>query len=109
MLSVANYGRFKVAIGPDEVARLAKLARIDLSEEEIAHLAPQLDIILASVAQVSEAVSEDVPPTSHPVLMSNVFRSDEVRASLSTEEALAMAPDHEDGYFRVPRILEEEQ
>ncbi|SDB85355.1 aspartyl/glutamyl-tRNA(Asn/Gln) amidotransferase subunit C [Raineyella antarctica] len=98
-----------MALSPDEVARLAQLARIDLSAEELAHLAPQLDVILESVARVADVATADVTPTSHPVPMTNVFRTDAVAESLPPAEVLAMAPDHEDGRFRVPRILGEEQ
>lgn len=98
-----------MALSPDEVARLAQLARIDLTADELAHLAPQLDVILESVARVSDVATDDVTPTSHPVPMTNVFRTDEVRTSLDRDEVLAGAPDHEDGRFRVPRILGEEQ
>lgn len=98
-----------MALSPDEVARLAQLARIDLSAQELAHLAPQLDVILEAVARVADVATEDVTPTSHPVPMTNVFRTDEVQASLPVEQALAMAPDREEDRFRVPRILGEEQ
>lgn len=98
-----------MALSPDEVARLAQLARIDLSVEELEHLAPQLDVILEAVARVADVATADVAPTSHPVPMTNVFRADEVRPSLDRDEVLASAPDHEDGRFRVPRILGEEQ
>lgn len=97
-----------MALSVDEVARLGRLARIDLTEEELAELAPQLDVILESVSRVSEVATADVPPTSHPLPMTNVFREDVVRPSLPVEEALKMAPAAEDGRFRVPRILAEE-
>ncbi|WP_020574760.1 Asp-tRNA(Asn)/Glu-tRNA(Gln) amidotransferase subunit GatC [Actinopolymorpha alba] len=102
------------AISRDEVAHLARLARIDLSDDELNHLAPQLDVILQSVAQVSEVAAQDIPPTSHPLPLTNVFRQDEIRPCLSAEEALAGAPivdgaqAVEDERFRVPRILGEE-
>ncbi|WP_411742032.1 Asp-tRNA(Asn)/Glu-tRNA(Gln) amidotransferase subunit GatC [Raineyella sp. W15-4] len=98
-----------VALSQDEVARLAQLARIDLSPAELAHLAPQLDVILEAVARVTDVATDDVAPTSHPVPMTNVFRADEVHDSLPVDEVLAMAPDREDDRFRVPRILGEEQ
>ncbi|WP_228488918.1 Asp-tRNA(Asn)/Glu-tRNA(Gln) amidotransferase subunit GatC [Raineyella fluvialis] len=98
-----------MALSQDEVARLAQLARIDLSTEELAHLAPQLDVILEAVARVADVATDDVVPTSHPVPMTNVFRVDEVRTSLPVEDVLAMAPDRQDDRFRVPRILGEEQ
>ncbi len=97
-----------MALSPDDVAALARLARIDLTEAELARLAPQLDGILDSVASVSEVAVADVPPTSHPLPLENVFRPDVVQPSLEREAALAGAPAAEQDRFRVPRILEEE-
>lgn len=96
------------AITRDEVAHLARLARLGLSDAELDHLAPQLDEILSAVARVSEVAAPDVPPTSHPLPLANVFRPDELRPCLPPEEALAEAPAVEEQRFRVPRILEEE-
>lgn len=93
----------------DEVAHLANLARIDLSDAELDHLAPQLNVILESVASLSEVVSADVPPTSHPLPLTNVFREDVVTPGLSAEQALAAAPASEQQRFMVPRILGDEQ
>jgi aspartyl-tRNA(Asn)/glutamyl-tRNA(Gln) amidotransferase subunit C len=95
-------------ISRDDVAHLAKLARIDLTEAELNHLAPQLTVILESVAKVSEVSDADVPPTSHAVPLDNVFRADEVRPGLTPEEALAAAPEVDQQRFAVPRILDEE-
>lgn len=92
----------------DEVARLAHLARIELSDDELDHLAPQLDQIVAHVAKVGEVAADDIPPTSHALPITNVVRADEVRPGLSQQAALAGAPAAENGRFRVPRILEEE-
>lgn len=92
----------------DEVARLAGLARIDLTELELDHLAPQLAVILDAVAAVGEVAADDVPVTSHPLPLRNVSRPDAVRPSLSPEEALAGAPEVEQQRFSVPRILQEE-
>lgn len=97
-----------MAVSREEVAALGRLARIELSPQELDHLAPQLDQILEHVAQVSEVAAADVPPTSHPLPLKNVFRADEVRPSLSVEDALSAAPAAEDDRFRVPRILGEE-
>ena len=91
-----------------DVARLASLARIQLTDEELDHLAPQLAVILESVAKVSEVADADVPPTSHAVPLSNVYRADELRPGLTPEEALAGAPEVEEQRFAVPRILGEE-
>lgn len=92
----------------DEVANLARLARLDLPAAELDELAGQLDVILASVARVGEVAAEDIPPTSHPVPLVNVTRPDVVRPGLAQQQALSGAPAAEDGRFRVPRILEEE-
>lgn len=94
------------AITRDEVAHLAHLARLDLTDDELDHYADQLDVILTSVARVSEVAADDVPPTSHPVPLVNVTRPDIARPGLSAGEALSGAPAVEDERFRVPRILD---
>ncbi|WP_062378948.1 Asp-tRNA(Asn)/Glu-tRNA(Gln) amidotransferase subunit GatC [Demequina pelophila] len=91
-----------------DVARLAGLARIDMTDEDLDRLSGQLAVIVDAVAKVAEVAGEDVPATSHPIPMSNVHREDEVRPSLAQDAALAAAPDAEDGRFRVPQILGEE-
>ncbi|GAB3704547.1 Asp-tRNA(Asn)/Glu-tRNA(Gln) amidotransferase subunit GatC [Mariniluteicoccus flavus] len=96
-----------MALSVSDVARLGKLARIDLSDEELGRLAPQLDVILESVARVNSLDTADVPPTSHALPLTNVFRDDVVHQSLSVEDALDQAPAAEDDRFRVPRILGE--
>ncbi|GLY43633.1 aspartyl/glutamyl-tRNA(Asn/Gln) amidotransferase subunit C [Amycolatopsis sp. NBRC 101858] len=96
-------------ISRDEVAHLAKLARLAVTDDELDVFAGQLDQILDSVAKVSEVAAEDVPPTSHAVPLTNVFRQDVVVPGLTQQQALAGAPAAEDGRFRVPRILGEEQ
>ncbi|MGC3993297.1 MAG: Asp-tRNA(Asn)/Glu-tRNA(Gln) amidotransferase subunit GatC [Propionicimonas sp.] len=97
-----------MALTAADVARLGALARIRLTDEELAHLAPQLDVILTSVASVAELATADVPPTSHALPLVNVFRPDVVTPSLPAADVLAAAPAVEDGRFRVPRILAEE-
>jgi aspartyl-tRNA(Asn)/glutamyl-tRNA(Gln) amidotransferase subunit C len=99
----------RVEISRDEVAHLANLARIDLSDAELDHLAPQLTVILESVASISGIAGDDVPPTSHPLPLTNVFREDVVRPGLSAEQALSGAPAQEQQRFSVPRILGDEQ
>ena len=96
-------------ISRDEVAHLANLARLAVTDDELDTFAGQLDQILDAVAKVSEVAEEQTPPTSHAVLLTNVFREDAVRPGLSQDEALAGAPAAEDGRFRVPRMLGEEQ
>ncbi|WP_238008208.1 Asp-tRNA(Asn)/Glu-tRNA(Gln) amidotransferase subunit GatC [Dactylosporangium sp. AC04546] len=95
-------------ISREEVAHLARLARLAVTEDELDTFAGQLDVILQAVAQVGEIAAVDVPPTSHSVPLTNVFRDDVVEPSLSREDALAMAPDTAEDRFRVPRILDEE-
>jgi aspartyl-tRNA(Asn)/glutamyl-tRNA(Gln) amidotransferase subunit C len=94
----------------DDVARLAGLARIQLDDDELDRLAPELAKILDSVATVSQALegAGDVEPMSHPTPLRNVFRPDEVRPSLPPEDALAGAPASEGQRFLVPKILGEE-
>ncbi len=96
------------SLSRDEVARLARLARIALDEDELDLLAPELQVIVESVAKVGEVAGADVPPTSHPLPVTNVLRADEVTESLTAEEALAAAPAVEQQRFSVPRILGEE-
>lgn len=96
-------------ISRDEVAHLAKLARLAVTDDELDVFAGQLDQILDSVAKVSEVAAADVPPTSHAVPLTNVFRQDVVVPGLTQQQALAGAPATEEGRFRVPRILGEEQ
>jgi len=95
-------------ISREDVANLAKLARIDMSDDELDHLASELSVILDAVARVQEVANSDVPPTSHPIPMTNVFRIDENRSSLSPEDALSGAPASEGQRFKVPQILGEE-
>jgi aspartyl-tRNA(Asn)/glutamyl-tRNA(Gln) amidotransferase subunit C len=96
-------------ISREEVRHLADLARIDLSDDELDHLAPQLSVILESVASINKVAAGDIPPTSHPLPLTNVFREDVVVPGLTAEEALAGAPESEQQRFAVPRILGDEQ
>ena len=95
-------------ISSDEVARVAALARIALTEEEVERFAQELGVIADSVAKVSEVATPDVPATSHPIALQNVMREDVVGPMLDRDEVLAAAPAHEDGQFLVPQILEED-
>ena len=96
------------AITKADVQHLARLARLQLTDDELDHYAGQLDVILQSVAQVSEVATADVPPMSHPIPVENVFRDDVARAGLDRASVAAGAPAWEDDRFRVPRILDEE-
>ncbi|MBB5935909.1 Asp-tRNA(Asn)/Glu-tRNA(Gln) amidotransferase subunit GatC [Streptomyces zagrosensis] len=92
----------------EEVAHLARLSRLELKDEELDHFAGQLDVIIGAVARVADVATEDVPPTSHPLPLTNVMRSDEVHPSLTPQEALSGAPAQEQQRFKVPQILGEE-
>jgi aspartyl-tRNA(Asn)/glutamyl-tRNA(Gln) amidotransferase subunit C len=95
-------------ISRDDVAHLARLARLAVTDDELDVFAGQLDVILGAVARVSEVAAADIPPTSHAVPMTNVYRPDVVTPSLPRDAVLAGAPAVEDDKFRVPRILSEE-
>lgn len=92
----------------DEVARVAALARIDLTPAELDRLASELRVIVDAVASVSEVATPDVPATSHPLPLTNVFRADVPEPSLPVADVLAGAPASMDGKFLVPQILEED-
>ena len=95
----------------DEVAHLARLARLALTEPELDHFAAQLDVIISAVARVQEVTAEGIPATSHAVPLTNVFRPDvpdEPVPCLSPQAALGGAPAVEEQRFRVPRILAED-
>ena len=92
----------------EEVLHVARLARLALSDDEVTRFGAQLSAILDHAARVSEVAADDVPPTSHALPLSNVFRDDEVGECLSQEKALSTAPEVEDGRFKVPRIIEEQ-
>jgi len=94
-----------VEIDIDYVARLACL---ELTDEEKGRLRAQLGAILEHAAKVGEVATEDVPPTAYAIPRGNVLRPDEESPPLTHEEALANAPDREDGRFKVPRVVEVE-
>ena len=92
-----------------QVAHLASLARIALTPEEIEKLTGELGVIIDSIAKVSEVATPDVPATSHPIPLTNVFRSDIPGETLTPEQALAGAPERDGNRFKVSAILGEEQ
>ena len=98
----------KHPLSRQEIAHLAHLARLAVTEEELDLFAGQLSVVLDAVARVGEAPTDDVPPTTHAVPMTNVMRADVTRPSLPQDVVLAGAPAAEDGRIRVPRILGEE-
>jgi aspartyl-tRNA(Asn)/glutamyl-tRNA(Gln) amidotransferase subunit C len=89
-----------------DIEKVARLARLELSDEEKSTFGSQLEQILTYMEQLNGLDTSGVEPTSHAIPVYNVFREDEVRSSLPQEEVLAVAPDEEDGHFKVPRIIE---
>ncbi|HEV7741626.1 MAG TPA: Asp-tRNA(Asn)/Glu-tRNA(Gln) amidotransferase subunit GatC [Pseudolysinimonas sp.] len=96
-------------ITPEVVSHLASLARIALTPAEVQKLTGELGVIVESVAKVTEVATPDVPATSHPIPLGTVTRPDVVGPTLTTEQALSGAPEHELGQFKVSSILGEEQ
>ena len=91
-----------MAISREQVLHVAKLAELDLTEAEVERFGEQLNAILEAVGKVSELDLADVPPTSHPLAVVNVFGTDEPRPSLPLEDVFANAPAREADLFRVP-------
>jgi aspartyl-tRNA(Asn)/glutamyl-tRNA(Gln) amidotransferase subunit C len=94
-------------ISPDDVAHVARLARLDLTDDELERFTGQLGAVLEHAADIAALDIADVPPTAHPLPLVNVLREDVPVPSLDREEVLAQAPAAEDRRFRVPRILGE--
>ncbi len=93
-------------IDPDQIRRIARLARINLTPDELEQFSTQLSDILNYVDQLSELNTEGVEPTTHPLKISNVFRPDRAARSLSSQQALANAPRTHGDFFAVPKVLE---
>ena len=93
-------------IAPEQVRQIARLSRIKLSPSEVERFAGQLSAILAYVDQLNELDTGAVEPTTHPLRFSNIFRPDQVQPSLSSEQALANAPQTHGNFFAVPKVLE---
>jgi len=89
-----------------DIEKVARLARLELTEEEKVTFGNQLEQILNYMEQLNGLDTTGVEPTSHAIPISNVFKEDEVRPSFPQKEVLAIAPDQEDGHFKVPKIIE---
>ncbi|MFL5952515.1 MAG: Asp-tRNA(Asn)/Glu-tRNA(Gln) amidotransferase subunit GatC [Gaiellaceae bacterium] len=89
-------------ISRDEVLHVARLARLELTDDEVARFQGQLSAIIDAISKVSELDLSDVPPTAHPLEIANTWAEDDPRPSLPLDEVFANAPDREDGYFKVP-------
>ncbi len=96
-----------MSLTPDEVRHIARLARLGISEEEVAHLGGQLSSILDYFEQLKELDTDDVPPTAYALDLHNVLRSDETAPCSEPADVFANAPAQENGYFRVRAVLEE--
>lgn len=96
-----------MSIAREDVAHLARLSRLALGDDELDHLATQLGQIITAVARVQEVAADGIPPTSHAVPLTNVYRDDVVVPPIGADKALAQAPAVEQQRFRVPRILTE--
>src|SRR5947208_9638645 len=99
--------RGSVEITKDQVEHVAKLARLEVSEDEKAMFARQLSAILTHMDQLKGVNTEGVEPTATVLPTENLLREDEVKSSLTQEQALANPPDKAEGFFRVPKILED--
>ena len=95
-----------MALTKEEVEHTAKLARLDLTEEEKSKFTEQLNELLAHAEKLNELNTDHVEPTTHGMDISNVMREDELRTSLPVEKMMLNAPDQEDGQYRVPAVLE---
>jgi aspartyl-tRNA(Asn)/glutamyl-tRNA(Gln) amidotransferase subunit C len=89
-------------ISRDEVLHVARLARLELTDEEVSKFQEQLSAIIDAISKVSELDLSDVPPTAHPLEIANTWAEDEPRPSLGLGEVFANAPDRDEDYFRVP-------
>ncbi len=94
-------------IDAEQVRKVAKLARLELTDAEVQEFTGQLGAILGYVDKLSELETTDVEPLAHCLPISNVFRKDEVRDSLGTERVLANAPQRDGSFFKVPKILDD--
>ena len=92
-------------VSQQEVEHVAHLARLHLSPEELRTMTTQLDMILSYVAKLDELDTSSVEPTTHALSVTNAFRQDEVKPSLTQREALANAPEHDEAFFVVPRVI----
>src|SRR3954471_24560050 len=89
-------------ISRDEVLHVARLARLELTDEEVGRFQEQLSAIIEAISKVSELDLTDVPPTAHPLEIANTWAEDEPHECLTPDETFANAPEREDGYFKVP-------
>ena len=101
-------GKEPAKIEPAEVRHIAELARLKLTDDEVELMGAQLSSILHYVKRLSALSTDDVDPTAHAVPLVNVYRDDRVAPSMDSGIALANAPQRQDGFFQVPKVLGEE-
>lgn len=94
-----------MAVTKNDVEKIAELARLKFSEEELENFTPQMNEILSYMDKLNELDTENVKPLSHPVEQINVFREDEMKPSVSTEKALKNAPSKDEHHFKVPKVI----
>jgi aspartyl-tRNA(Asn)/glutamyl-tRNA(Gln) amidotransferase subunit C len=94
-----------MAVTRKDVEHIAELARLKFKDEELENFTTQLNEILAYMEQLNELDTENIEPLSHPIEGANVFREDIVKPSLDREHALMNAPDHDDQFFKVPKVI----
>ncbi|MFA4924194.1 MAG: Asp-tRNA(Asn)/Glu-tRNA(Gln) amidotransferase subunit GatC [Ignavibacteriaceae bacterium] len=94
-----------MAVTKQEVEKIAELARLEFNEKEIEHLTKELNQILHHMDKLNELDTSNVEPLSHPVEVKNVFRADELKASIKREDALRNAPDKDEEFFKVPKVI----
>ena len=94
-----------MAVTKKDVEKIAELARLKFTDEELENFTPQMNEILSYMDKLNELDTENVKPLSHPVEQTNVFREDELKTSISTEDALKNAPAKDDHHFRVPKVI----
>ena len=94
-----------MAVTKKDVEKIAELAQLKFSEEELESFTPQMNEILNYMEKLNELDTENVEPLSHPVEQTNVFREDELKPSITTEEALKNAPAKDEHYFKVPKVI----
>jgi aspartyl-tRNA(Asn)/glutamyl-tRNA(Gln) amidotransferase subunit C len=94
-----------MAVTKKDVEKIAELARLKFTDEELENFTPQMNEILSYMDKLNELDTENVKPLSHPVEQTNVFREDELKPSISTEDALKNAPAKDEHHFRVPKVI----
>lgn len=100
-------GCVRMKINRDEIKKIALLSRLDISEENMGSVEKALNDVLSYVTELEELDLDGVQPMAHAVPLQNVFREDEVKPSLDHDLALQNAPEEENGYFKVPRVVQE--